>query len=77
MVSRSNYGWNTHNEIDFIDGLISGKWREERVRYERTPIELLTGYIRHAKDRKKWGTFGQNVNPDEVIKYAQKLLKKL
>jgi len=69
-------GWTTNNEVAFIDGLISGKYLEGKV-LNKTPIDLLTGYIRHAKNRKRWDTFADNSDPDEIIKYAQGLLDKL
>jgi len=62
--------WSTKNEINYLDGLVSGKWRHSEV-----PIEaLLKNYIKSAKHRVMNDTFG-DVNGSDVIKHAQGLLE--
>ena len=71
-------GWTTRNEIKYINGLISGMFREKSRygRSRRLPVEgLLKNYINSAKKRERWGTFG-SVDPKKVIAYAQEQLEK-
>ena len=61
--------WTTHNEIDYINGLITGKWlREDKLPPD--PKSILKLYIKHAKWRRDNGTFGA-VFAKKVIKYAE------
>jgi hypothetical protein len=63
-------GWSTQNEIDYIDKLVSGKALES----VRAPTEvLLRNYIRSAKRRRAWGTFG-SIKAQKVIRYARQRL---
>jgi hypothetical protein len=69
--------WSTNNEKDHIDQLVSGAFAWKGPYVPRlSPEERLQSYIKTAKMRKKWDTFG-GVNADEVILYAQGLLDKL
>ena len=66
-------GWSTHNEIDYIDKLISAKAAPNMF---TEPRGLLNNYIDSAKKRRKHHTFG-SVDADQVIGYAQNLSQKL
>lgn len=68
-------GWNTHNECQFIDGLVSLKWAT--TENKKTPEEFLEGYIRHAIKRIEWDTWGNDVNAQKVVKYAREALRRL
>lgn len=66
-------GWTTHNEIDYIDKLISGRAAPNMF---TEPQVLLNNYIASAKKRRKHDTFG-DVDADQVIGHAQNLRQKL
>ena len=69
----NNEGWTTRNEINYIILLLSGIAAEN----VRAPQEiLLKNYIRSAKKRQAWDTFGI-VKAMEVIDYAEKRLAAL
>ena len=66
-------GWTTHNEIDYIGKLMSGKAAPNMF---TEPQVLLKNYIASAKKRRKRDTFG-DVDADQVIGHAQNLRQKL
>lgn len=65
--------WNTDNEKTYIDSLITGAYTEVP---QLTAEERLINYIRSAKKRIKWKTFG-SVDGDQVVEYAREQLKRL
>ena len=69
----SNAGWTTVNELDYIKGLISGKVFNTGESLKLKPRALVQNYLRSAKKRKAWETFG-SVDPDCVIKFAEEYL---
>jgi len=72
-------GYNTSNEKQYIDQLISGAaFSGPGIPYkpQHPPEERLMLYIKHAKRRKAQGTFGQ-VDADEVIAYAESILERI
>lgn len=71
----ANKSWSTKNEIEYLKGLVSGKWRAGFV-VELSNKQLLTNYIKRAKDRIVNDTFG-DVNRSDVLKYANGLMEAL
>ena len=69
-------GWTTGNEIAYIDGMVSKKFSNAVVIQLASREKLLNNYIRSAKKRRAWDTFG-TVDADQVIGYAQNLRQKL
>jgi len=69
----TNHYWSTKNELTYIDKLVDGSVFEKRA--SNIPTEqLLRNYIKSAKMRKRLGTFGENIDVNEVILYAQRQL---
>lgn len=62
--------WNTDHEKSYINLLISGAYTDNP---QLTSEERLSNYIKSAKKRIRWKTFG-NVNGYECIEYAEQLL---
>jgi hypothetical protein len=75
VIKESGEKWSTSAEKEFIDYLVTlpGKpgWLGKK-----SPRQLLTGYIEHAKLRIKLGTWG-SVDGKEVVKYAEEKLKSM
>lgn len=72
MAGEDN--WNTGNEKHvYIDSLVVGTYRENP---QLTAEERLINYIRSAKKRMRWKTFG-SVDGEQVIQYAKEQLMKL
>jgi hypothetical protein len=66
--------WNTDNEKHvYIDSLVAGTYRENP---QLTAEERLINYIRSAKRRMRWKTFG-SVDGEEVVRYAEEQLMRL
>jgi len=71
--------WSTANEISYINDLVSKKvFIRPGGNYlpHNSPIGLLTNYIRSAKKRRDFKTFG-DVDTKTVIRYAEDTLEKL
>lgn len=66
-AGRESHPWRTKDEIKFLNGI--GFWSPEESRRNRTTC--LKGYIRSAGLR-EWP---ENINKDEMVAYAQKLLR--
>ena len=63
--------WTTHNEFGFLDGFVAGKWSSH---ISDIPMkQLLRMYIKHAKNRHRWGTFN-GVEINEVVGHAEQLI---
>lgn len=72
-IKKSYANWTTDNEIKYINSLARGTYpRENQIPADRDL--LLTNYIRSAKRRLRWHTFGE-VDPYAVIAHAEKLLQ--
>lgn len=76
MTMSNETGWSTRNEVAYIDGMVSKKWSQAVVIQLASRKELLDNYIRSAKKRRDWGTFG-DVDAGQVIGYAKTLRQKL
>jgi hypothetical protein len=75
VEKQSNERWNTPAEIRFIDYLVECP-KKPGWPGLRTPRELLTGYIEHAKLRIELGTW-ENIDGYEVVEYAEEKLKSM
>jgi len=65
-------GWTTDNEMRYIDSLVREEFTSGKV-----PVEqILRNYIKGARRRTLWGTFGQ-VEGHKVIAYAKAALDRL
>lgn len=73
MIISSHAGWSTHNEMEYVKGLISGKSFDQNYVPRLEPRELMQNYLKSAKRRKAWRTYG-DVNPDHVIKFVEEYL---
>lgn len=62
-------GWSTKNEMDHLDGLLTGKWTGIPP---ENPDKLLRSYIRGVKNRILYHTW-ESVDGEEVLQYATKL----
>lgn len=74
MARDHSKEWNTSNEIRYFNGLIAGKWLDRPPLV--FPLQLCKNFIRGAKRRKAWGTYG-GVNADKVIKHAQNCMENM
>lgn len=68
MAGRTDYMNNTQSEIEFLDGIVSGKWRNDG-----SASKALAGYIATARQR----IWNPGVNQTTVIDYAKALLKSI
>ena len=60
--------WYTHNEINFIKNIGTGKFSSLSARVkEKTRLELLQKYRYAADNRDEWGS----VNYEEAIRFAE------
>ena len=73
IITESHTGWTTDNEIDYIDSLHRGTYPRERIK-PADPKLLLSNYIKSARKRIEWGTFG-SVDGRVAVAHAEKLLK--
>jgi hypothetical protein len=65
--------WTTYNEIDYIRGLVSGvNIANCPYNWKLTRNDRLDNYIKSARRRIAWGTFG-GVDGEEVIRFAEAL----
>jgi hypothetical protein len=75
VEKQSNERWNTPDELRFVDYLVECPKKPDWPG-DKTPRQLLVGYIEHAKERTRLKTWG-GVDGREVIKYAEEKLKGL
>jgi hypothetical protein len=66
--------WSKQNEIDYINGLVTGSvFQRSHVR-ETTTEQVLVNYIKSARKRMEFGTYV--LGGEEVIQHAQNALDK-
>ena len=71
----TNRCWTTYNEINYLNDLVSGRCIP--INSQHVPAipmkQILTMYIKHAKNRKRWETFN-GIDLTEVVGHAEKLI---